>query len=103
MHVDIGGLHIPVILKNKKEMKNDHAFFCAESESIHIHRNLDVEMRRKTLAHECYHAFLFVTGYNELLNEISSNLEEAMTRAFEQALGNYFVFNQDIEDWIEGK
>ena len=100
MNVMIGGIEIPVILKTKKQMKDNYACFCSETESIHVLTNMDVSLRRKTLAHECFHAFLFVTGYNELLSDVSDNFEEAMTRAFEQHLGIYMHFSPDIENWL---
>ena len=103
MNVTIGGLEVPVLLKSKRQMKDNFACFDANTETIHILSNLDVTLRRKTLAHECFHAFLFITGYNELLSDTSENFEEAMTRAFEQHCGHLLTFNADIEAWIRGE
>jgi len=102
MFVNIGGLEIPVLLKGKKSMKDNFACFCHNTESIHVLSTMDPALRRKTLAHECFHAFLFITGHNELLGDISENFEEALTRAFEQHLGLYMFFNKEIEEWIKG-
>lgn len=103
MYISIGGLEIPVLLKTKKQMKDTFALFCHETECIHILNVLDPSLRRKTLAHECFHAFLFITGYNELLSDVSDNFEEAITRGFEQHLGVHMSFNDEIESWIRGE
>lgn len=102
MQVVICGLTIPIVLRSEKALKNDLGLFDSEKEQIELLRRMDVKIRRKTLIHECFHAFLFITGYNELLQDISPNAEEAMTRAFEQAFNDLFVFDDDVERWIRG-
>ena len=102
MKVLIAGKEVPVLLKSGRALKNEYGLFCTEKEHIELREKMDVNLRRKTLAHECFHAFLFLTGYNELLLDISPNAEEALARAFEQSLGDLMVFNQELEDWIEG-
>lgn len=100
MHVVICGRAIPVKLKSDRVLKNDFGLFDSEKEVIELRRRMDVVQRRRTLIHECFHAFLFFTGYNELLLDISPNAEEAMTRAFEQAFPDLFKFSAELEKWI---
>jgi hypothetical protein len=100
MYIELNGITIPVILKDTKQLPDAFAQFCYKTESIQIRRNVPTALKRKTLVHECFHAFLYLTGYNELMTDISSNFEEALTRGFEQAFGEYFVFPDEIEKWL---
>lgn len=102
MHIAILGKKIPVILKSAQSMRGHYGYFLHEEEAIYLKKSMKQEHRRQTLSHECFHAFLYLTGHNELLRDISENYEESLTRGFEAALGNYFVFPKPIEDWIAG-
>lgn len=101
-YVEVCNREIPVYLKSTRAMKEDWAHFDGNTESISIRRDMTVEMRRRTLAHECFHAMLFFTGHNEILKDISDNYEESLVRAFETALGDHLRFPADAEAWVEG-
>ena len=92
MHVVVCGREVPVHLKSGRAMKNDYGYFELETESISLKSSMPVAIRRRTLSHECFHAFLYFTGYNELLEDISRNTEEALTRAFDAGMGDMLMF-----------
>jgi hypothetical protein len=102
MNVCISGREIQVLLKPSRSMKQTYGIFKGESMEIWLAEKQPTYMRRQTLIHECFHAFLYVTGYNELLEEVSPHFEEAMCRGIEQSLESLFIFNEDIETWIKG-
>lgn len=102
MYVEISGRQVPINLKSGRSLKNNFGQFNGSTECIDLWKTMDVSIRRRTLAHECFHAFLHFTGYNELLADISDNMEEAMCRAFEQSLGELFLFSPELEAWIKG-
>jgi hypothetical protein len=100
MHVKIYNKDIPVNLKTPRQMKGNHGLFNLEKEEIDLDAKQPVHLRKKTLIHECIHAFFYITGYNELLEEVSPHFEEAMCRGLEQAFESHFVFNDQLEAWI---
>ena len=102
MFIPIAGHNIPLILEPMRKMKVNLGEFDPNEEQIHMRKDLSVKLRRKTLAHECFHAFLYLTGYDQLLCTVDENFEEALTRAFEQALGGYVTFPKDVEKWVNG-
>lgn len=71
---------------------------------IHLRATLKVNQRRRVLVHECFHAFLYFSGYSESMesDKFGPNFEESLTRAFEDYLSHMFVFSKDIEKWLEG-
>jgi hypothetical protein len=83
-------------------MKGDFAHFDANTESISIRHDMEVELRRRTLAHECFHAMLYFTGHNEMLADISEKYEESLVRAFDAGLGDYVFFTKEAEEWVRG-
>ena len=60
--------------------------FCASTMTIFISTKSDMHA---TLLHECGHAFLAISGVNQMLND---KLEESIVCALENALKDYFVF-----------
>ncbi len=100
MFVIICGKKVPIILKSGRAMKNTLGEFCTETEEISIKQSTPKELRRRTLSHECFHAFLHFTGYAYLLDDISANCEEALTRAFDSGMGNMLRYPKDVEEWI---
>lgn len=103
MKVRISGVEIPVELVSKRKMKNDYGQFISDEEIIRVREDQPVRMRRKTLVHEICHAYLFISGFSELLISLDDNMEEAFCRSFEQSFPELFRFDPEIEAWIEGK
>lgn len=103
MHVIICNREVPVELKSGRAMKDCYGKFNANTETISLLKTMDMEMRRRTVAHECFHAFLHFTGYNEMLEDISPSAEEALVRAFDAGMGDWMFFPAEIESWIAGE
>lgn len=100
MFIVIGGVEIPVYLKHKRHMKDAYGMFHRDDESISLEKDQPLRLRRKTLVHECIHAYLYISGYTELLESVDDNFEEGVCRGFEQAMAHFFKFPKEIEDWI---
>lgn len=102
MIVVIGGIEILIELKSKRHMKEDYGEFDTRTETIRLLTDQPVNLRRKTLVHECLHAYFYISGYTELLDSVDDSLEEGICRSFEQAMSHMFAFSSELEAWIVG-
>jgi len=103
MFIVIGGVEVPICLKSKRQMKDAYGLFHREEESIYLDKDQPGRIRRKTLVHECMHAYLYISGYTELVDSIDENFEEGLCRGFEQAMAHLFKFPKEIEVWLNEK
>lgn len=100
--IPIGGYQLKVKICKKDEVLSEGnlAEFCRHTLEIHICESISSHQKRRVLAHECFHAFIALTGQNEILLTIGERYEESLTLAFEYMLGHFFVFPDKIEKWI---
>jgi Zn-dependent peptidase ImmA (M78 family) len=92
------------ILPQKKMTDNDLlGEFLLDSHEIHLVETLPRSARRATLSHELFHAFLAYSGYNQIIDGIHPNMEEALCRAFEHCIGNMLYYPSKIEEWLNGE
>ena len=72
-----------------KKMDENLGEFCSEKMRITIDPKQSNDEAAKTLLHEITHCILHITGLHFLLTE---DLEEAIVRALEHALGDLIYF-----------
>jgi hypothetical protein len=103
LSVIIAGVYIPIELKPKRQMKESYGEFDHTNETINMRVDQPINLRRKSLVHECFHTYLYLSGFSSLLRSIDPNMEEAFCCSFEQAMSHMFAFSPEIEAWLVGE
>ena len=80
--VTIAGHKFSIVYKTMK----DYGELDADDKKIFISNKIKGEMLLDTIIHEGFHAMLALSGLGYILEDVQSELEEALVRAYENIL-----------------
>lgn len=103
MHVIVCNTKVPVLLKSDDDMDGAYGLFQSGDEAIWVRKDLEIKQRRRTIAHEAFHAVFHFTGHSYMFDKFYNlDIEEALVRALEFGIGEQMVFPPAVERWISG-
>tara|TARA_R100000353_G_scaffold92356_4_gene67999 strand:+ start:229 stop:537 length:309 start_codon:yes stop_codon:yes gene_type:complete len=80
--VTIGGQKFTIVYKQMK----DFGELDSDGKKIYISNKIKGEVLLDTIIHEGFHAMLAISGLGYILEDVQSELEEALVRAYENIM-----------------
>lgn len=99
--VKVGGYSVKVYLRDPVDIMGHLGEFHSDTYSVHVSTAVSQSTRRVVLAHEVFHAFLFVSGLGHQLDLINTEFEESLTLSFEHTIAHLMTFSPKLEAWID--